>query len=204
MDLLSLDRLPAQLRETVAIRELQPGQVLFQQGDPVSAFFIVETGRVKLVHSLDDEETITIQVAGAGESLAEITLFTETYPCTAVADVRSQLIMYPKLQLLSGFHDYPELAEDFMVRLVRKVQALQVWLGLRDIRAAHDRVMRYLRYLARAESQAVIQFNRPLRDVAIELGLTPETLSRALTRLEQEGRISRQNQIITLRNSSAA
>ena len=204
MNLLSLDRLPAQLQKMVSVRELQPGQVLFQQGDLVSAFFIVETGRVKLVHSFDDDETATIQVAGAGESLAEITLFTETYPCTAIADIRSQLIVYSKPQLLSGFHDYPELAEDFMVRLVRKVQSLQLQLGLRNVRTAHNRVMRYFRYLAQAERQTVIQFNRPLRDVAIELGLTPETLSRALTRLEREGRISRQNQIITLRNSSAA
>lgn len=207
MDLLALDRLPAQLRDTVTVRELQPGQILFQQGDPVAAFFLVAAGRVKLVSDFHGEAAITVQVAGVGESLAEVALFTDTYPYSAIADVRSQVIAYPKPQLSSALHDYTELAEDFLVRLVRKVESLQLRLSLRDVRAAHDRVLRYLRYLAQVEHQpggrAMIQLNRPLKEVAIELGLTPETLSRALARLEREGRISRQNQGITLRNSAA-
>lgn len=208
MDLLTLDQLPAQLRDTVTVRELQPGQALFHQGDPVAAFFLVETGRVKLLSAFKGEEMAIVQMAGAGDSLGEIALFTDTYPCTAIADIRSRVIAYPKPQLLLALHDHPELAEDFLVRLVQKIESLQLRLGLRDVRTAHDRVMRYLRYLAEVERQAanqnLIQFNRPLKDVAIELGLAPETLSRALARLEREGRISRQNQRITLHNSSAA
>jgi CRP/FNR family transcriptional regulator, dissimilatory nitrate respiration regulator len=204
MDLVTLATLPDELRQSITVRELQPGQVLFHQGDPAVAFFFVQSGRIKLLHSIDRQETVTFQVAGTGDSIAEIALFTDTYPDTAIADIRSQVIVYPKRLLSAALHDYPELAEDFMMRLVQKIQSLQQQLGLRNIRAAHDRVLRYLRYLAQREDQTVVRFDRPLKDIATELGLTPETLSRALARLEQEGTISRQNQVITLHNSTAA
>ncbi|MDJ0712825.1 MAG: MarR family transcriptional regulator [Prochloraceae cyanobacterium] len=36
-------------------------------------------------------------------------------------------------------------------------------------------------------------FDRPLKEIATELGFTPQTLSKALKKLEQEGRITRQD-----------
>jgi CRP-like cAMP-binding protein len=204
MDLLTLDSLPAQLRNAIAHRDLARGENLFQQGEETSAFFIVETGRVKLVRYTTEDRVVTFQVAGAGESLAEIALFSDTYPCTAVAEVASRVIIYPKQLLLSALHDNPDLAEDFMAMLVRKIQALKFRLELRDIRAAHERLLRYLRYQVQPGEQNIVNFDRPLKDIAVELGLTPETLSRALARLEQEGMITRTRLQITLQNSPAA
>lgn len=100
-----------------------------------------------------------------------------------------------------------------MSLLVKKHESFIRQLELRDIRAAHVRVLQYLRYLAEPSdarpfaphsNRTVVQFDRPLKEIAIDLGLTPATLSRALTRLEQEGVISRQHTLVTLHNSSAA
>ncbi len=88
--------------------------------------------------------------------------------------------------------------------LIRKNETLMVQLELRDIRAAHTRVLQYLRYMAEPREHKVVQFDRPLKEIANELGLTPATLSRALARLEQEGLISRQQKSVTLHDSSAA
>ena len=204
MDLLTLDSLPGQLRNAITHRDLARGENLFQQGEETYAFFIVETGRVKLVRYTTEDKVVTFQVAEPGESLAEIALFSDTYSCTAVAEVASRVIVYPKQLLLSALCDNPDLAEDFMAMLVRKIQALKVRLELRDIRAAHERLLRYLRYQVLPGEQNIVNFDRPLKDIAVELGLTPETLSRALSRLEQEGMITRTRLQITLQNSPAA
>ncbi|NJL56178.1 winged helix-turn-helix domain-containing protein [bacterium] len=45
--------------------------------------------------------------------------------------------------------------------------------------------------------------DRPLKDIAADLGITPETLSRALTKLERDGAITRQQNAIILRDVSA-
>jgi CRP/FNR family transcriptional regulator, dissimilatory nitrate respiration regulator len=204
MNLLNLDSLPIELRNAVTVQSLAPGQVLYQQGDPANTFYVVETGRLKLVRYGEAERMTTLVIARPGEELAEIALFADVYPCTAIAEVASQVIAYPKQVLLSALRHYPDLAEDFMTMLVQRIQTLQIRLELRDIRASHERVLRYLRYLAQPGEQTIITFDRPLKDIAIDLGLTPETLSRALSRLERDGRISRSQQQIILHNSSAA
>lgn len=203
MDLVTLESLPDELRHGITVRELQPGQLLFQQGDLATAFFVIASGRIKLLHTVDRQDTLTLRTAGAGETLADIALFTEVYPNTAMAEIRSRVIVYPKQVLAEALHQHPALSEDFMRRLVQKIQSFQQQLGLRHVRKAQDRVLRYLHYQVQYADRG-IQFDRPLKDIAAELGLTPETLSRALARLEREGHISRQNQVIMLHNSTAA
>ncbi|ARV61184.1 hypothetical protein BZZ01_23505 [Nostocales cyanobacterium HT-58-2] len=204
MDLLTLDSLPVELRDKILYRNLTAGENLFLQGDLASSFFIVETGRVKLVRYTSGGKEVTLQIVGARDGLAEIALFSDTYPCTAIAEVNSQVIVYPKVLLLSAIRNNPDLAEDFMAMLVRKIQDLKIRIELRDIRAAHERLLRYLHYQAQSNEQTIVNFDRPLKDIAADLGLTPETLSRALTRLERDGMITRTRLSITLQNSPAA
>ncbi len=201
MDLLTLESLPEGLRNGIAYRNLAAKEMLFQQGDAASAFFVVETGRVKLVRYTSGDKMVTFQVAGVGECLGEVALFADTYPCGAIAELPSRLIVYPKELLLSALRDNSDLAQDFIAMLVGKIQALKLRLELQNIRKAHDRVLQYLRY--QVGEQNAINFDRPLKDIAADLGLTPETLSRALASLEEEGIIMRSRLVITMQNSPA-
>ena len=85
--------------------------------------------------------------------------------------------------------------------LIRKIQTLKVRLEWFNSRSAHERLLQYLRFLS--ENQTVVNLDRPLKEIAGELGFTPETLSRALARLEQQGAIARHGRSITLQNSAA-
>lgn len=204
MDFFTLDSLPSDLYGAIASRTLVPEQILFHQGDAAAAFFIVQSGRIKIIRHTPEQRNITIQIAQSGDSFGESALFSDVYSCTAIADLPSQLIAYPKQPLLSALRQNADLAEDFMRLLVKKNESLIVQLELRDIRAAHTRVLQYLRYLAEPGDRMVVKFDRPLKEIANDLGLTPATLSRSMTRLEQEGVISREQSSITLHDSSAA
>ncbi|MDJ0636018.1 MAG: cyclic nucleotide-binding domain-containing protein [Xenococcaceae cyanobacterium MO_188.B29] len=65
MKLLSLDSLPTNLRNNTLVRQLVTGQRLFQQGDLAKHFFIVQTGRLKLIHYLDTSNVVTLEFAQA-------------------------------------------------------------------------------------------------------------------------------------------
>jgi CRP/FNR family transcriptional regulator, dissimilatory nitrate respiration regulator len=204
MDLANIDSLPPGLRSTLTFQSLTTGQALYQQGDSAQTFFIVTSGRIKVVRYVDADKTTTLLTAHPGESLGEIALFADTYPAAAVAEVPSRVITYPKQALLSALRTYPDLSENLMARLVQRVQALKIRLEIRDVRASHERVLRYLQYVAESGDRTTIVIDRPFKEIAIDLGLTPETLSRALARLERDGRITRQQQQITLHHSAAA
>ncbi|MEO1341301.1 MAG: Crp/Fnr family transcriptional regulator [Cyanobacteria bacterium J06635_13] len=204
MDLTVIDRLPEALKDKITTQNLGAGETLFTQGDEASNFYVVTAGRIKLIRYLDRGEASTTEIVKAAEALAEIALFTDVYPCTAIAEADSEVIAYPKQELLQVMRERPDLAEDFMTILVRKIQSLKFRLELRDIRIAHERVLRYLRHLVNFPQETTVVLDRPLKDIARDLGFTPETLSRALIRLETDGAIARQKRIITLFNNSAA
>ncbi|MEM6611058.1 MAG: Crp/Fnr family transcriptional regulator [Cyanobacteria bacterium P01_C01_bin.72] len=204
MDLTVVDHLPKALKDKITIQNLAVGETLFTQGDQASNVYVVMAGRIKLIRYLDHGEVSTSEIVRASEALAEIALFTDIYPYTAIAEADSEVIAYPKQELLQVMQDYPDLAKDFMEILVRKIQSLKFRLELRDIRIARERVLRYLRHLVNFPQETTVVLDRPLKDIAGDLGFTPETLSRALIRLETDGAIARQQRIITLFNNSAA
>lgn len=198
MNLLTTDSLPSVLQNAVVSYSLVAGQRLFQQGDRSRNFLIVESGRIKLVRSTIEGRTVVLQIVRSGESLGENTFISEVYAYTAIAEVASRAIAYPQPLLREALHEYPDLAEDFRNKLLRKIQFLEVRLELLQIRAAHQRLLQYLYYKAAFSSNNVVNLDRLLKEVAAELNLAPRTLSRALARLEREGRITRQAGTIIL------
>lgn len=202
MELSIPESLPPALRDAITYRELEAGEVLFHQGDQAQVIFVVESGRLRLERHTKEGKMVVLQVARAGESVAESALFFDTYPSDALAEVRSRVIVYSKQILRTALRDYPDLAEDFIERLVKKTQSLASRLELRSVRRARDRVLHYLLMTA-LPGETTVNFDRPLKDIASDLGLTPEVFYRTLARLEREGIITRVRQQITLNTSAA-
>ena len=196
MELSNVDSLPSLLQNYTANYTFVAGQRLFRQGDRARNFYIVTSGRVKLVRYTIEGRMVVLQTIRGGESLGENTIVTNAYSCTAIAEVETRAIAYPQ-PLLTEALDYAELAEDFITKLISKIQSLEVGLELLQIRSAHLRLLQYLQYNAVSN---IVDLDRPLKEVAAELNLAPRTLSRALARLEYEGRITRQGDSIELQD----
>ena len=198
MDLTDILRLPEPLRNNITTQNLAAGETLFTQEEEATNFYLVTLGRIKLVRYINEDRVSTFEIVRASQSLAEIALFEDIYTCTAIAEVDSEVIVYPKELLLSILRSYPDVAIDFMEMLVKKIQSLKFRLELRDIRIAHERVLHYLRHLVNFPEETTVVLDRPLKDIANDLGFTPETISRALIKLETDAAIARQENIIIL------
>lgn len=201
MDISSFDSLPRTLQNIVTVRNLAAEQKLFWQGSLASEFFVITSGRFKIVRYLENNTVAVLGFAQPQNALGEAALFSDIYCNTAIAEIDSQVIVYPKSVLLSTLQDCPILGQKLIAILVKSNQSLQRCLELRDIRNAHQRLLTYLRYLARSSDSKIITLDRPLKEIAQELGFTPETLSRALAKLEKQGRITRSHNSIILQNS---
>lgn len=202
MDLTDISRLPQLLQNKTVTQSLSASEILFTQGDEASSFYVVTSGRIKLFRYINEDKVSTFEIVRPQESLAEMALFAEVYPCTAIAEIDSEVIVYPKQELLDVLRTHSDIAEDFMAMLVKKNQSLKLRLELRNIRIAHERVLHYLRHLVNYPEETTVFLDRPLKDISEDLGFTPETLSRALIRLETDGAIAREARVITLHNKS--
>jgi CRP/FNR family transcriptional regulator, dissimilatory nitrate respiration regulator len=199
MDLLTIDSLPSLLENATTFYSFAAGQRLFREGDRSSNFFMVESGRIKLVRFTIEGRMVVLQVVRRGESLGENTFVSNAYSYTAIAEVESRAIAYPQPLLTEALDEYPELADNLREKLIEKIQSLKVSLELLQIRSAHLRLLQYLQYKAAAsDDRTVVNLDQPLKEVAAELDLNPRTISRALARLESEGRIIRQANSIIL------
>ena len=200
MNLTDIDRLPEFIKDKVIRQNLVAGETLFSQENEATRFYVVTKGRIKLIRYLDRGKVSTFEIVRPSETLAEIALFAEIYPCTAIAEIDSQVIAYPIEELLEVLRTYPDAAENFMSMLVEKIQSLKFRIELRDIKIAHERVLHYLRQLVNFPEETTVILDRPLKDIAEDIGFTPETLSRALIRLETDGAIARSDRTITLQS----
>jgi CRP/FNR family transcriptional regulator, dissimilatory nitrate respiration regulator len=187
---------------TPALRHLGRDDALFRQGDPAAAVYGVVSGRMRLVRHTAEGSAVTVAVARAGEALAEASLFAAVYHCDAVADVPSAVVIFPAHDLRAALGADPGLASRFLALLARQVQELRARLELRNVRSAPGRVQAYLDLVA-SGALAAPPAGRPLKDLAAELGLTPEAFYRTLARLEREGTIARAGRaIVRLRGAS--
>jgi CRP/FNR family transcriptional regulator, dissimilatory nitrate respiration regulator len=206
MNFLKIDELPDDIRTAMAItyENLTAGQSLFHQGDFTRAIFVVILGQISLMHYTDAGQSIKHYDVKTGESFAEAALFNEVYDCSAIAEVPSRIATFPKQAFLSTLHKHPELSAGLIAQLAQRFHQAKVLLTLRSIRSARDRVLHYLEIEAHSNGK-VVNLDKSLKNVAEEMGLSQEALSRVLSQLQKEGIISRKKrQIVLLQGSSEA
>lgn len=196
------DSFPDKLRQAIAERELAVGERLFRRGDKAISFFILEQGRIRLTRPTIEHKTATLQFAKPGDIVGENAIFETAYSCSAIATVPSRVIVYPAKHLTSMLQEYPELIADLLAILLQKINYFQNNMELREVCAAHQRLLQFLNYAA--DQERVVNIDHPLQEIALQLGYTPATLSRALAKLENEGSITRQSNVIYLNDSTAA
>jgi len=171
------------------LQRVAAGAALFRQGDATFGCFRLVSGGIRLVRVTPAGAQVAMHGVRAGELFAEASLFSPRYHCDAIATRESEVLVYPKRELLRRLKDHPEDLWRFAGELAHRVQELRTRLEVREIRAARERVLQSLRL--RCGAGAAWKVEGTLKQFAEEVGLTHEALYRALARLEREGWIRR-------------
>jgi CRP-like cAMP-binding protein len=188
-----LDRLRVRRSE----RGLSAGETLFATGENVAEMFVVESGRVDLIRHMPDGNAIRLQSVVAGALLAEASLFSEAYHCDAEAAEESILLAVPKPALLGALKADPDAALALLGHFAGRLQALRAQAALFGIRSAQERVLAWLQL--QPSEAGIVRIDRPWKQIAGELGLTHESVYRALAALERERAIERLDGAVRLR-----
>ena len=168
---------------------LSPHEILFRQGDPATAFFIVIDGWIKLYRiTLSGEETV-VNVLTRGGSYAESHALTGAcYPATAEAVSNSRVVRIPANHVVRCIRESPDIALAMIASashhlhdLVQQIEQLKAQSGV-------QRVAEFLASLVPVESGScdiALPYDKLL--IAARLGLKPESLSRTFAKLRSVG-----------------
>lgn len=193
----SLQNLPPIVSEHSSRRSLSEGELLFQEGDPASAIYFLESGSIRLLNYTRSGKTVEQYSVAAGEFFAEVLMLMTVCTCTAIAEKVSQVLVIPKSVWIEALQTHHDLSLAYVGELTHRLYQLKAILHLRGIRLAKERVWQYLKIMANPQTK-ILQLDRPLKVLARELDLTPETLSRVLGQLTRENLIRRDAKTIRL------
>lgn len=175
---------------------LKKGDTLFRQGDKVTQLHIVEQGRIQLNRNTVDGSPTVLQVSLAGEMVAEASLFSDAYHCSAIADRTCVGFSIRKQDIIEYLSSSPQASMQVMEILAQQIRDLRTLHEIRNIRSAKERVFSYLKLLS--DEQAQVKLLMSLKDVAYRLGLSHEAFYRALKQLEDDSLIQRELQLIKI------
>jgi CRP/FNR family transcriptional regulator, dissimilatory nitrate respiration regulator len=191
------DWMPAAVRAAAGELKLKAGEPLFRRGSKSVGLYEVISGCVRLVRIDRSGHEVVLHIAGAGEMLAEASLFSAEYHCDAIASTNAIVRLYPKRKILAAFEEDPKAIRAFANTLARLVMNLRTRVEQRNVRSARERVRHFLALNVGPDGRAV-ELRGTLKDLAAELGLTHEVLYRTLAALERAGEIRRKDRRITL------
>lgn len=176
-------------------RELTRGEVLFAAGDENAACATLVSGALKVcAYDEDGNERILALIHPSG-FIGE--MFAPFAAHDVVALTTSRLCVFAKADMQRALDDHPKLTRALLRRSQEDLYWARQLLALGSGRSATQQVGLFLLALAQAASDSPChpsqKFELPMTrgEIASMLGLTIETVSRAMTTLEKQGAIQR-------------
>jgi len=199
----------ARIIEISTLRHYAKRETVFREGDRADGFFVAVSGSVKVFKISEDGKEQVLHILEAGQSFAEATIFEGgDFPANAEALSKCDLLFLPKRPFIELLGKYPGMALRVLASLskwLKRMTDLVENLALRDVEA------RLVFFVA----EEMKNHGLALRDGAIyeipvsknvlasRLGTVPETFSRTLKKLQEEGKIRvKGNQIRILKAKS--
>jgi len=184
---------------------LTRGQTLFLEGDEARGFYLVRSGRLKVYKSSPSGREQILHLVGPGEPVGEAVMFAGgRLPASAEALEATEVLLIPRQAFLDAVRREPEVAMQFLASLSQRLRFMATLVENLSLREVTERVAGYVLYLSRTQGDRDhVEFDLPRGELASLFGTIPETLSRALQRLAQEGVVEIDRRTVTIRDRDA-
>ncbi len=175
------------------VARLAQDEVFFQQGQAAEEFFLLDTGQVKLsLMSADGHEKV-LDLINAGQTFAEAIIFSggEGFPVTCVALEASHVICFDAQHYMALLRTNRDACFALLARMSQRLHFQVMEIDRLTLHSATYRLIHYL--LEQIPSTQFgapeVRLNTAKHVIASRLAISPETLSRILKRLSNQGLI---------------
>lgn len=197
------------LAERAVERRLARGEVLFMAGDDAAGLFVIAEGAVRAYREgLDGREQV-IHVERAGATIAELPIFDDRpYPSTVAAEEETLVLFIDKRDVKRLCLEHPNIALAALKLLAGRLRRCAELVEALSLREVDQRLAHWLLSAARirgTRADEVLQFTLHLtnQQIAARIGSVREVVSRAFTRLQQNGLISVEGRVVQIPDEDA-
>jgi CRP-like cAMP-binding protein len=190
-------RLSAEDRQRLAgasvVRDYQKGDEIFGEGEPGEAFFVIASGRVKVVKSTPAGKEIILEFFGAGDPLGAVVAYEgRPFPASARALEPTRCVVTPRDAFFRLLADHPSLVRGLLSGLTMRLIELTNRMAEISGARVEERIARLL--LNRLDEQGRperggVFLPMPLsrQEIADLAGTTIETAIRVMSRWNKSG-----------------
>lgn len=163
-------------------------QMLFHQDDAATRFYLLLAGQMRLFRLAADGGEKVIEIVNPGQTFAEALVFLNAprYPVCAAALCPAQLLAIDAADFASMLRDSVDTCFQLLGVLSQRLRGL---IGEIDDLTLHTATSRVARYLVakREPGQAMIALAVRKSVLASRLSVQPETFSRVIKALSEQG-----------------
>ena len=189
--------LPAGEAEKLAaflrLRRYRAGEPVFREGDPGTAFYVIQTGEVKILLGGSEGKEVVLALLGPGEFFGEMSLLDgEPRSADAVATTAAELHVLPREDFLRFLRDVPTVAVSMLASLSRRFRRTDRLVHDAAFSDVRTRVARLLVELAETrgrpgEDGIVVGPRLTQGDLAGMVGATRESINKCLRYFTAQG-----------------
>jgi CRP/FNR family transcriptional regulator len=179
---------------------VKKGAVLFSPGNLTQGFYAVLDGAVRLYRVSPKGKEITLEIAGAGSTFAEASLFSDVYHCRAEALRDRTVHLIRKDAFLELIQKDIQFAAAWIHILSLEVIHLRQRIEELSLKTPRARIVSFILLLAEMQNSASVTLPVHRKSIATLLGMTHETFYRAAKELEIEGLVRFDGQRIEIVN----
>lgn len=167
-------------------RTFQKGETIYNPGDEGGTLFVLYSGRIKISRINVNGKEQVIRVVGPGEFIGELSLFS-SLPLTdhAQALETSTVCTLQGAKLKELMSKYSSIAFKILDELSRRLEKAENLIENISLNTVTQRVAQVLLELSVEKKDILLNMTKG--DLASQIGMTQETLSRKLAAFQEEG-----------------
>lgn len=168
---------------------LQKGDVLFTEGEPAQAMYVVRSGKVKIFKLSPDGREQVLRIAEAGDCFNEVPIFDdEPNPANAQAAEPAALWGIRREGMRRLVEEHPAIAIGFLKAFAGKLRYFTRKVEDLSFRSVTSRVAKLLLEMAEDDGRGGLRLKQQFtqQEMASVVGTAREMIGRAFKALEKE------------------
>jgi CRP/FNR family transcriptional regulator len=179
------------LEKITYLKARKKREFLFHEKDEGRFGYFLASGSIKLFRANIDGKEVAIRFVRPGELIGWLVLLVEgQYPASAVCLEHVETLAIDINGIRRMLRDCPDFTMHMFEYVARRQRAYLNSIKDLAISCPEKRFLNYLDHLSRQAGSRSIELPVPKCEIALLLGITPETLSRLIRKLVDENIIS--------------